>query len=113
MLQHSFFVANDDLGCVEVHQFPQTVVAVDDPAVEVVEVTGGEVTAFQHDQRTQIRWDHRDHFHYEPAGFIARTAKPFDQLQTLAKIFDLLLALGFGESFTQFFDGIGEIEVLE
>ena len=45
LLQHALFVADDDFGGVEVHQLLEAVVAVDDAAVEVVQVAGGEVAA--------------------------------------------------------------------
>ena len=45
LLEHPLLVADDDLGRVQVDQLLEPVVAVDDPAVEVVQVAGGEVAA--------------------------------------------------------------------
>ncbi len=50
-LQHAFFVPDDDVRGVQLHQPFQTVVAVDHPAVQVVEVRRGEPAAFQGNQR--------------------------------------------------------------
>ena len=47
LLEHPLLVADDDLGRVEVDQLLEPVVAVDDPAVEVVQVAGGEVAAIE------------------------------------------------------------------
>jgi hypothetical protein len=46
-LKHTFLVANDDLWCADLQQPPQAVIAIDHPAVEVVEVAGGKSAAIQ------------------------------------------------------------------
>ena len=45
LLQHALFVANDDFGRVEIDQLFQAVVAVDDSAIQIVQIAGGEVAA--------------------------------------------------------------------
>jgi hypothetical protein len=50
-LQHALFVADDDVGRLELEQVAETVVAVDDAAVEIVQVGGGEAAAFQRHER--------------------------------------------------------------
>ena len=47
LLQHPLFVADDDVGGVELHQALEAVIAVDDPAIQVVEVRGSEPAAVQ------------------------------------------------------------------
>ena len=37
-LEHALFVAHDDIGSIELHQALETIVAVDDAAIQVVEV---------------------------------------------------------------------------
>ena len=59
-LQHALFVAHDDFGSVQVHQLLQPVVAVDDAAIQVVQIGGGEAAAVQWHQRTQLRRNDRD-----------------------------------------------------
>ena len=44
-LQHALFVADDDVGCVKLHELLQPVVAVDDAAIEIVQVGGCEAAA--------------------------------------------------------------------
>ena len=55
LLQHPLLVADDDVGGVQVHQALQAVVAVDDPAVQVVQVRGGEAAAVQLHHGAQVR----------------------------------------------------------
>src|SRR5690606_11759773 len=55
LLQHALLVAHDDVGRVELQQAAQAVVAVDDAAVQVVEVGGREAATVQRHQRTQVR----------------------------------------------------------
>ena len=78
-------------GRVELEQALEAVVAVDDAAVEVVEIAGGETTAVERNERTQIRRQHRDHREHHPLGAVAALAERLDDLEALGE----LLALGF------------------
>ena len=60
LLQHALLVADDDVRRAELDQALQAVVAVDDAAIEVVEVGRGEAAAVQRDERAKVRRDHRD-----------------------------------------------------
>ena len=60
LLQHPLLVVDDDLGGAEVEQPLQAVVAVDDAAVQVVEVAGGEAAAVELHHGAQVGRDHRD-----------------------------------------------------
>ena len=71
LLQHALLVADDDLGSVELLQALQAVVAVDDAAIQIVEIRGREAAAVERDERTQIRRDHRDHLEHHPLGLVA------------------------------------------
>src|SRR3546814_6577619 len=62
-LQHALFVADDDVRRAQLHQPLQAVVAVDDAAVEVVQVQGREATAIERQQRAQLGRDHRSEEH--------------------------------------------------
>ena len=53
-LQHPLLVADDDLRGAEVQQPLEAVVAVDDAAVEVVQVAGGEAATIELDHRAQV-----------------------------------------------------------
>ena len=71
LLQHALLVADDDLGRVELLQPLEAVVAVDDAAVEVVQVGGREAAAVERNERAEIRRDHRDHLEHHPLGLVA------------------------------------------
>ena len=73
LLQHPLLVADDDVGGSQLHQPLEAVVAVDDAAVEVVEVGGGEAAAVERHQRPQLRRDHRHHGQDHPLGAVLRT----------------------------------------
>src|SRR5580693_8604611 len=60
LLQHPLLVVHDDLGRAEVKQPLEPVVPVDHPAVQVVQVGGGEPATVQLHHRAQVRRDHRD-----------------------------------------------------
>ena len=59
LLEHALLVVDDDLGRAEVEQPLQPVVAVDDAAVEVVQVRGGEAATVELHHRAQVGRDHR------------------------------------------------------
>ena len=60
LLEHPLLVADDELGRAELDELLQPVVAVDDPAVEVVEVGRREPAAVEADQGPQVGRDDRD-----------------------------------------------------
>ena len=60
LLEHPLLVADDDLRRTELEEPLEAVVAVDDAAIEVVQVGGGETAAVQLDHRSQIRRDDRE-----------------------------------------------------
>ena len=89
LLQHALLVVDDDLGRAEVEQPLEAVVAVDDPAVQVVEVGRGEPAAVELDHRAQVRRDDRDGVEDHPLGTVLGRLERRDDLQPL----DGLLAL--------------------
>src|SRR5713101_7261591 len=93
-LQHALLVAHDDFGSVQVHQLLQPVVAVDDAAIQIVQIGGGEASAIQWNQRTQFRWNHRKHVQDHPLRFVAAPAEGLDHFQPL-RILQALLQRGF------------------
>jgi hypothetical protein len=74
-LQHALFVVDDDVGRLQLHQVLQPVVAVDDAAVEVVEVRGRKPAALERDERAQVGRNHRQHLEDHPL----RTALGLDE----------------------------------
>ena len=94
-MQHALFIAHNDFWRVEIHQLLQTIIAVDDAAIKIVQIAGGEVAAFQHHKRTKVRWNHWNNIKHHPLWIILATADLLNKLQALGQIFLTLLALGF------------------
>ena len=94
LLQHPLFVADDDFRSVQVDQFPQAIVAIDDPAVEVVQIAGGEIAGIQQHQRSQVGWDHGNHVQHHPFGLVVAVPNRFDDLQSIDQVLPLLLGVG-------------------
>ena len=105
-LEHALFVAHDDVGRVQLHQLLEAVVAVDDAAIEIVEIGSGEAAAVERHERAQLRRKHRDHVQNHPLGLVAALAERFENLQALG-VLDALLKGGIGlHLFAQF---VGEL----
>ena len=125
-LQHALFVAHDDFGSVQVHQLLQPVVAVDDAAIQIVQVGGGKTAAVQWNQGTQFRRNDRNDIQNHPVRFVAALAECLDNFQALgilepllqrALMLHLLAQLdrqGFNfNALQQFLDGLGAHHGLE
>ncbi len=93
-LQHALFVADDDLGRAEFHEPLQAVVAVDDAAVQIIEVGRGEAAAVQGDEGTKFRRDDGNDFHDHPFGTVVGLDEGLDDLEALGDFLLLGLALG-------------------
>ncbi len=91
MLEHALLVADDHVGRVEVEQLLEAVVAVDQAAVQVVQVAGGEVAALQQHQRTQVGRNHGDDVVHHPGRVILGILDGLDDLQALDDLFLALL----------------------
>ena len=92
-LQHALFVANDDVRRLELEQILQTIVAVDDAAIEIVEIGSRKASAFQRNERAQIRRDHRQHIEDHPIRTRVRRGKALDELEPLRELLANLFAL--------------------
>ena len=92
LLQHALLVADDDLRRAELQQPLEAVVAVDDAAVEVVEVAGGEAAAVELHHRAQVGRQHRQHREDHPLGAVARLAERLDHVQALGRLLAALAA---------------------
>src|SRR6185503_2407466 len=101
LLQHAFLVADDDIRRPQLDQPLETVVAVDDAPIEIIEIGRGETSTVQRHQRPQIgryyRYDRQDH----PLRLVAGGEKGFDQLKPLGDLLLLDVAVGFSEFGTQ------------
>ena len=113
LLQHAFLVADDYLGGLQLHEVLEAVVAVDDAPVQIVEVRGGEPTAFQRDERTQIRRDDRQHLQHHPLGTRIGFLEAVEKLDALGELFADLLAARLGHRLVQFIDAFIEVNFLQ
>ena len=75
--------------------FFKPVVAVDDAAVEIIQIRGGKAAAVQRNQGAQLRRNDRDHVQDHPVRFVAALAEGFDHLQPLG-VLQALLQRGLG-----------------
>ena len=83
LLEHPLLVADNDVGGVELQQPLQAVVPVNDPAVQIVQVGGGEAAAVQLDHRPDIGRDDGQNVHDHPAGLVAGLPEGLYDLQAL------------------------------
>jgi hypothetical protein len=83
LLEHPFLVADDDVRGVEREQAFEAVVAVDHPAVQVVQVRGGEAAAVQLDHGPELRGDHGNHVQDHPLRPVVRVAELLHDLDAL------------------------------
>ena len=86
LLEHPLLVADDDLGRAELEQPLEPVVAVDDAAVQVVQVGGREAAAVELDHRPQVRRDDRQDRQDHPVGPRAGAAERLDEAEPLDRL---------------------------
>src|ERR671921_1085844 len=90
LLEHPLLVVHDHVGGPEVEQAPKPVVPVYDPAVEVVQVGGGETAAVELDHRAEVGREHRDGLYDHPLRAVAAHAEGVDDLEALDRLLALL-----------------------
>ena len=83
LLEHPLLVVDDDLRRAEVQQSLEAVVAVDDAAVQVVEVGGREAATVELHHRAQVRRDDRDGVEHHALRLVAGLAEGVDDLEAL------------------------------
>ena len=89
-LEHALLVAEDDLGRPDLDELLEAVVAVDDAAVEVVQVARRETSALERHERPEIGRKNRDDVEDHPLGLVLALPERFDDLEALQNV---LLAL--------------------
>ena len=93
LLQHPLFVTDDDIRGVQLQELLQAVIAVDDPAIQVVKVTGGKASAVQLYHGADIGRDDGQHVQDHPFRLVAALAEGLHHIQPLEEL-RLLLAGG-------------------
>src|SRR4029077_1092093 len=112
LLQHPLLVVDDDLRRAEVQESLEPGVPVDDAAVEVVEVRGGEAATGDLAHRAEVPRDDRDRLEDHPLGPVLARDEGVDDLEPLDRPL-LLLPLRGADRLAQH-RGLGvEVEVLE
>src|ERR1700758_2688506 len=125
-LQHALFVADDDLGRMEIHELLEAIVPVDDTTIEIVQVGRGEASTVEGHQRAQLGRNDRDHVEDHPLRLVAGLAEGFDNLEALG-VLEALLERSFGlhalaqlgrelvdvDALEQLLDGLGTHHALE
>src|SRR5699024_4675548 len=71
LLEHTLLVPDNDVGSAQLQKPLKTVVPVDDPAIQVVQVGGGETAAVQLNHGTDVQGNDRQHVHNHPLGTVA------------------------------------------
>src|SRR5207248_1875498 len=79
LLQHAFFVAHDDVWGTQLDEPLQPVVAVDYPAVKVVQIGGRKAPTVERHERPQFRRNDRDDLQDHPFGPAVGFDKGLDQ----------------------------------
>ena len=82
-LQHALFIAHDHVGSMQLDQLLQTIVAIDDAAIQIVQIGRRKTAAIERDQRTQLRRNHRDHVQNHPLRLVAGLAEALGDAQAL------------------------------
>ena len=82
-LQHTLLVADDDIRCSQLEEAGQSVISVDNSAVQVVQVGGGETAAIQLYHGAQIGRDNRNRIQNHPLRLVTGLAEGLYDLQTL------------------------------
>jgi len=113
LLQHPLLVAHDDVGCLELEQPLQPVVAVDHAAVQVIEVRRREAPAVERHQRAQLRRQHRQHLEDHPLGLDPGLVERLEHLEPLRDLLDLGVRAGRLELLAQAVDLVRDVERLQ
>ncbi len=98
-LKHSRLIAHDDIRGVQLLHACKAVIAVDDSAVEVIEVRGCISAAVEHDHRADVRRNDGQRLHDHPLRTVAGLTECFENLQTLQQLAALLGFLRGGTDF--------------
>src|SRR5690606_4323851 len=112
LLEHALLVVHDDLGRAEVEKPLQAVVAVDDTAVQVVQVGGREAATVQLHHGTQVRRDDRHAVQHHALGAVGGLQERGDDLQALERT-GLLLALAGADDLAEPLGLLVEVEGLQ
>ena len=81
-LQHTTFVAQNDLWSSHIDQLFQAVVTIDDPTVKVVQIGGGKFPPLELNHRTQGRREDWDHIEDHILRIVSRASQLINHFQS-------------------------------
>ncbi len=113
LLQHALFVANDDVRSIELQQPPQAVVAIDDAAIQIVQIGRRETAAVERHQGPQIGRQHRQYGEHHPFRLVAGLHESLYELQPLRQALDLGLGVRVRHVLADLHDLRGQIHGFE
>jgi hypothetical protein len=113
LLQHPLLVPDDDVGGLQLEQPLQPVVAVDDAAIQVVQVGRREAAAVERDQRAQLGRQHREHLEDHPLGLDAGLVEGLEHLEPLGELLDLRVRARRVELLPELVDLARDLEALQ
>ena len=94
LLEHALFVADDDFWSLELQQRAKTIVAIDDSAIEVIEIGCREASTFERNERAEIRWNDWKHIQDHPLGACFRSGKALNEFKAFCEFFAELFTPG-------------------
>ena len=113
LLEHALFVAADNFWSVETMQTTQTIVAVNDAAVQVVQVRSGETATIKWNHWTQVWWNNWDNAQNHPTWGNDVLLQAVEQLEATHVTVGLGFAGGFGEFFGESSDGFWNVDAVQ
>src|SRR5690625_1782061 len=112
LLQHALLVIDDDLGGTQIQKTLLATIAVDDTAVQVIEVAGGEPSAVELHPRALFGRDHRNRIEDAALRCVVASQERRDHLEPFDGA-SLLLPLAGGDDLAQTVGFGFKIEVLQ
>jgi hypothetical protein len=90
-LQHALLVAHDDVRRAKLEELLQAVVAIDDAAIEIVQIRGRKPASVQWNEGTKLGRNDWDDVEDHPVGMMTGLAEGIDDLEALGglELFDL------------------------
>ena len=112
LLQHAFFVADDDIRSTEIQETLQTIVAVDDAAIKIVQIARRKTSAVELNHGAQLGRNDGDNVENHPGRLVAGFAERLYDFQAANRT-DLALSADFAQVLSQFLVHLIEIEFHE
>ena len=110
-LQHALFVADDDFRSAKLDELLQTVVAVDDAAIEIVKIRRRKPSAVERHERAKLGRNDRDHVEDHPLGLLPERRNEFETFSRFGILELFLLRRFVAHLCTKLFDELGDVDL--